>query len=113
MSIPGPAMMMTQQRYQIDSNAMGVASMMNGLRINARQFKAWLDTFTDPVLLAAPYSYTTDELYALRRFAELADAYGQIQAAGGTMTPEDAATMVEIGTRYAGMTFVPARGPAM
>ena len=61
----------TTQRAQIDGNAAGVASMMNGLRLNARQLKTWLDTFDDPTLLAAPYSYTTDELYALRLFTQL------------------------------------------
>jgi len=102
---------MTQQRYQIDSNATGIASMLLSIRLNAEQFLSWTVSFTDAELLAAPYNYTADELYALRRFAETSAAYAAIQEAGGTMTPEDAALMVEIGTKYSGMTFVPAKGP--
>lgn len=103
--------MTTQQRYQIDGNAAGIASMLLSIRLNAEQFLKWTASFTDAELLAAPYNYTADEVYALRRFAETAAAYAAIQGAGGTMSPEDAALMVEIGTKYSGMTFVPAKGP--
>lgn len=106
-----PATMMTQQRYQIDSNAAGIASMLLSVRLNAEQYLKWTASFTDAELLAAPYNYTSDEVYALRRFAELSAAYAAIQGAGGTMTPEDAALMVEIGTKYSGMIFVPAKAP--
>jgi hypothetical protein len=111
MSVPG--FPVTQQRYAIDSNATGIASMLLSVRLNAEQFNKWVASFTDAQLLAAPYNYTDDELYALRRFGELAAAYAAIQGAGGTLSPEDGALLVEIGTKYSGMSFVQPRMPAV
>src|SRR5262245_51484607 len=110
MSVPP---VMTQQRYQMDANAVGIASVMQSFRLNAMQFKTWLDTFTDQQLQDPPYGYTVDETYALRLFAQLANQYALIGGDGGTMTATEATQLKELAARNAGMNFVPAKMPPM
>lgn len=100
MSVPLPP---TQERTNIDQNQRAIAREVLTVVSNLTAFNAWLATYTDEVLLAPPYNYTADEVYALRRWGETGAAWATIFEEGGSLTAGDSSVLEEATRKSAGV----------
>lgn len=99
MSIPVPP---TFERTSLDGNQRTIARSLLTLVENLTSFEDFITTFQGANLEEPPYSYTADEAYALRRFAELGGLYARIFEDGGSLDVTEAALLGELTHKSAG-----------
>lgn len=99
MSIPLPP---SQERQSLDQNQKQIAKNLLTLVENLIAFNEFVKGIpSDPeALTEAPYGYTADQAYALRLWAEKAQAYADLFDDGGTF---DAGPFEELTRRSAGV----------
>lgn len=105
MSVP-----VTQERTNLDANQRAIARSLLTLVENLEGFNAFIATFAGASLEEPPYSYSADEAYALRRFAEVGAAYAAIFHAGGTLDAADATLLAELTHKSAGAVVFASTG---
>jgi hypothetical protein len=103
MGVPTYTAPISPERANIDQNQKTIARTVLTVVANLTAFNAWLATYTDEVLLAEPYNYSADEVYALRRWGETGAVWADIFEEGGTLSAGDSSVLEEATRKSAGV----------